>query len=64
MKIVTKICYFLSLVCSVLALLALLFSIGGGGGDNVMQQAASIAFAIGLGVIPYTIARAIDGMTG
>lgn len=62
MKIIVRIVYFLALLCAIGGFLALLSSITGGGGDNVMQQTGAIAFSIGLAVIPYTIARSIEKM--
>lgn len=62
MRTVTKIAYFLSLVCGIFAMLAM-FSAVSGGGDNAIQQTGMIAFAVGLGIVPYCMASAVDGMT-
>lgn len=59
-KVIIKLVYVVALLCAIGALFAMMNTITGGVGDNVMQQTAGIAFAIGLGVIPYTIARAVE----
>lgn len=58
MKFVIKFVYVIALLFAIGGMLALISSISGG--DNVMQQTGAIAFSIGLAVIPYCIARAIE----
>jgi hypothetical protein len=59
-RFIVKFSYVLALLCAIVGFLALLSSIAGAGGDNIMQQSGAFAFAIGLAVIPYCIARALE----
>jgi len=58
--IIIKVVYFIALIAALTGLIGLLNSIGFGGGNNVMQQTGIIAFSIGLAVVPYCIARAVE----
>ena len=58
--VIVKLAYIVTLLCGFAALFALMNTVMGGGGDNVMQQTGMIAFAIGLGVVPYCIARCVE----
>jgi len=60
MKFIVKFFYVIALLCAIVGMLALLNSLGSGGGDNVMQQTGIIAFSIGLAVVPYCGARCIE----
>ena len=60
MKFFIKFVYVVALLFAIGGMLAMISAISGGGGDNVMQQSGAIAFSIGLAVIPYCIARAIE----
>jgi len=59
-KVIIKLVYIVAMLFAIAGLVAMASAISGGGGDNVMQQTASIAFAIGLGVLPYCVARAVE----
>lgn len=59
MKVIVKITYFVAMLFTIGGFLGLVSSISGGG-DNVMQQTGAIAFSIGLAVVPYTFARAVE----
>ena len=56
---IVKLTYLGSLICGVLAL-GIMFNSAMVNADNIMQQTAMFAFAIGLGVVPYVMARAIE----
>jgi len=59
-KFFIKFVYVVALLFAIGSVVAVISGIFGGGGDNVMQQTGAIAFSIGLAVIPYCIARAIE----
>ncbi|MCB1811760.1 MAG: hypothetical protein KDK04_08600 [Candidatus Competibacteraceae bacterium] len=59
-RVIVKFFYVVALLCAIAAAGALMNALGGNVGDGIMQQTGAFAFAIGLGVIPYCIARAVE----